>query len=326
MQKETETVTKRQKPVSMNVRAPRHGADSNRILPSFLLLLFSLGALSVVFFKFLPEGGAEESIVRQSPIASAERSHRIPSQPSKIMDKSPSSPDPTVPDPALVDQYLANGEWQEAEHVLKTILAAYPNNEKALIQMAQIELNQKQDPNAARWLLEKALTLNPNNRAVMEKLLSIYDQTGLMDEGLTFLRSLNASTQEGKSIVEFGIAQSLSRLGKADEAVGYYLKARDDPSSDQNAVRRELVDAYTDSGRPEEAVSILENFDTSSLPYDDFRDLELKLAKAYFRQGREADSRNVLKEWIKRYPNDPVIPGILANLTEAYGEKSESGY
>lgn len=115
-------------------------------------------------------------------------------------------------------------------------------------------------------------------------------------------------------------SRSLRKLGRPTEALEHYKNASGNEGANQWLVRRELADAYIDAGSEQDAISMLEGVDRRGMTYEETRDIELKIAKAYYSQGDEQKSRVVLENWAQQNPDDPAIVKVLADMDRAVSQ------
>ena len=85
---------------------------------------------------------------------------------------------------------------------------------------------------------------------------------------------------------------------------------------DTGKLEKELVDSFIDSGRPEDALHILENQDTQSYSYEEKREVQIKLAASYMELGQRDDAVDVLRDWLKKHPKDEFAKQVLDDLEQ----------
>lgn len=147
---------------------------------------------------------------------------------------------------------IDNGSVQEAIGVLDGILKKDPRNEQALVELAMINLLDLKQPEAAMGFLQRVVEVNPRNQIVMSELVSLFEEQGRVDDGITFMTDVFHKNPESTELA-FGIGQMLSLQGRDGDAISYLEKAATSP---ENLVRasRELGEAYSRTGDPEKAI------------------------------------------------------------------------
>lgn len=138
------------------------------------------------------------------------------------------------------------GNVTEAVALLETILKANPKNENALVELSMIYLLDLKQPEQAMGYLQRVLDVNPNNQVVLSELVSLYEEQGKLDEGLTYMQEV-ASRNPNSPDLAYGIGQMLSLQGRDAEAIQYLERAAQSPENQVRAYR-DLAEAYSRSG------------------------------------------------------------------------------
>jgi len=110
-----------------------------------------------------------------------------------------------------------------AERDLRQILKQQPDNIAALNSLGYILADRTQRFDEARELLEKALSLKPNDAAIMDSMGWLLYRTGRYPEALTYLRSAYAA--EPNTEIGAHLGEILWILGDKDEARSVWLEA-----------------------------------------------------------------------------------------------------
>jgi tetratricopeptide (TPR) repeat protein len=179
----------------------------------------------------------------------AASSPTAPAQPAPFGRTATAGGDPAVQRAiGLID----NGQIQEAVGVLEGILKKDPRNESALVELAMVNLLDLKQPEQALGYLQRVMDENPQNQVVLSELVSLYEEQGRLDEGLSFLMDVHAREPNSPDL-SYGIGQMLTLQGRDSEAIAYLDKATQSP---ENAVRayRDLAEAYSRSGESEHAL------------------------------------------------------------------------
>lgn len=139
-----------------------------------------------------------------------------------------------------------NGNYLEAKTILEKILAADPNNEGALIELAMIHVIDLKDPASGLPHLEQAFRVNPENKAVLSELLAIYDDLGRDQEGLAYLQRLSEELPD-RSTISAGLGQMLLNQDRIQEALPH-LEIGAADGRDSGAMR-DFADALDEAGQ-----------------------------------------------------------------------------
>jgi tetratricopeptide (TPR) repeat protein len=156
------------------------------------------------------------------------------------------------PDIQKAIQAIDSGNVTDAVALLEGVLKRDPRNEQALVELAMVYMLDLKQPNEAIGYLQRALDVNPENKVVMSELVSLYEEEGRVDDGLSYLME-QAATHPQSPELAYGIGQMLSIQGREGEAIPYLEKAA---QSTDNPVRayRDLAEAYSRSGDPDRAI------------------------------------------------------------------------
>ena len=164
-------------------------------------------------------------------------------------------------------------------------------------------------PGDARGALERARLVAPQDRAVRERLERVYDQTGawheLADMALEDARASGDVAARFAQLLRAGTLL-LERAGDPGAAIGALEEARALRPADPDCVGQ-LADAYTLSGRAQDALTLLEQI---ILPQKGKRSKEL--ASLYWRLARVA-----------RYLGD--APGEVRSLVQSLECDAQNG-
>ncbi len=114
-------------------------------------------------------------------------------------------------------QDIDRGKWQAGEKALLKIISQDSENVEALRELAMLNLLDKKNPALAKTYFEKSFFLDPNDTGVMNELLQLYEESGSIKEGLSFLKSI-PEDKKTTPAVDYGIATALSTNGRVEEA------------------------------------------------------------------------------------------------------------
>ncbi|NRA68059.1 MAG: tetratricopeptide repeat protein [Pseudobacteriovorax sp.] len=217
--------------------------------------------------------------------------------------------------PSLVEM-IDDGEWQEAETLLLKHLDANPKDARALVELAMIQILDKKQPQEAIPLLERAVKAEPDNETILTELMAVYEDNQQIERGLEFLKEYNAQSGKETGVVDYGMGRSLLSLGRPEESIEYLARALEYPGDSVNreAVREDLFDAYIDSGRVYEAITVIEETPQENISEEHRRKNTMKLATAYMDAQEPEVARGIIEAWLESNPEDELALQILSDL------------
>ncbi|MFW7379175.1 MAG: tetratricopeptide repeat protein [Oligoflexus sp.] len=247
------------------------------------------------------------------------RAVAVPKQARRAAQTAASSSDKTANEPRdeLMDQIiqlLDNGEWQQAEQLLIAHLEKHPQDERALVEMAMLQLIERRNPLVARDFLERALVVNPDNESAINELLVVYQETNNLDGGLQFLRQLS-ETHPDTAAIEYGLGNALLKSGRAEESLEYFQRAMSMTGFEDVFLQEQAASAYVEAGRFDEGVDLLR--DVIAQETDQFRlkNLKIKLAAAYLNRNEREEALSILYDLQSQHPQDELVAQIIKDLT-----------
>lgn len=148
---------------------------------------------------------------------------------------------------ALVDQ----GRTAEAVAALEALIAANPQHEQALVELAMLNLLDLGHKDKALELMRRVVVLNPKNQIVLSELVSLYDEDQRWDEGLSFLQGLDKEHQ-GSPELAYSMGTLLMNAGREADAIAHLERAAEAPEA--HRALRDLAEAYARSGASDKAL------------------------------------------------------------------------
>lgn len=214
--------------------------------------------------------------------------------------------------------YVDEGNWKKAEDILREVLEDDPNNETALMEMANINLLDKRDLNSALPYIRKTLEVNSGNEDMLNELINVYEELGTLEDGLDFLTSLPPNSKgAADGTLDRGIATTLMTLNRNEEAVDY-LKNAINKGAEINGgeLFGELGDAYNSSGNTDkaidtylQAIDLAEKQRQKNYDQDSISDLKIRLGQSYLKSG---DKDKVLELAKELEEEDPYSEKVIA--------------
>lgn len=241
---------------------------------------------------------------------SRENASSVPSQRSRSRTAEGAAlpPEPVQNAMKLVDQ----GRWSEAESLLAAYLKQNPQNEAGLVEMAMIQMLDKQDSAAARPYFEKALEINPQNEVVVHELLRVYQETRSWDEGLNYLRSLPSESP----YVSFGVGTILFELNRPVEAAEVLQNTVYEAGYQDYDARETLAEALYAAGRGDEALQEFNKIIEGPYKPSEVRSAKTRMASVLLERGQTEEARNLLQALQEADPSDEWVAYLMGQLNE----------
>ena len=122
----------------------------------------------------------------------------------------------------LADHYFEEGMFVKAGTLLKKLIQIHPNNHKAIWQLGQIYLHDK-DEATARLLFEKALGLKEDNPKYLISLVEVYYANKELKEAILLVEKLQKLRPNNTDYL-LTLAQLHEELNQPTKAHSYYMK------------------------------------------------------------------------------------------------------
>lgn len=297
-----------------------------------LKAIFGLGALllmaGAVFFWVgrsqkptfhIPEEKSE-NVASKTRHSQMQENLGIDSGNSRSRDSMRESGDRGTPPPAPATgvqramQLVDNGQWQEAEQVLASELARDPQNVQALLELAMINIIDKHDPQSARPFLERALQVNPDNEAVVQELMGVYEQSQNWGQAYQFFNGLPTTGGQGDAYIDYGKGSALLSMGRPQEAAESLQRAIDSGYRDYSA-RESLATAYESSGRLDDAIGEYEQIvNAGTYRPEQVRIARIRMANTYINKGEYQSARGILEGMQSQDPKDRWVADRIQDL------------
>ena len=155
--------------------------------------------------------------------------------------------------------------------------------------------------------------MNPNNDAIINELLAVYEETGNIEQGIDFLQSVPEIDRQN-GVIDYGIANALLQSGRPEDALVYYQRAMERSGYDDVRLREETADAYFESGRYHEAIDLYETTLDQVTDLDKKRHMQIKLATTYYQQNDIEAAQEILRSMLDANPEDDLVAQLLKEL------------
>ncbi|MBD3233179.1 MAG: tetratricopeptide repeat protein [candidate division Zixibacteria bacterium] len=125
---------------------------------------------------------------------------------------------------ALAEVHDSNGDFNEAEDILRDLIKQYPDNATALNNLAYMYINQERKLDDAEKYLERALELEPQNGAFLDSYGWLMFKKGKTEKAISYIR--DAMDVIGADPELFDHMGDIYRhLGEFEKSQEYYSKA-----------------------------------------------------------------------------------------------------
>ncbi len=306
--------------------AVKHSKNQSDLLRSTLILGVLLTvALGLLFF--IRNKGQQESLLDQQSEPTSQSHAQKPKRvdasataafPNADFTAAPASPAHPVAvkegsDLQRAMQMIDGGQWREAEAMLLELLQKDPLDEGALIEMAMLLLIDKRDSRAAQPYLERALEVNPDNEAAVQELLGVYEETRNWEQGLSFLRSLQAEGRKS-GYVDYGVGSALVSMGRSAEAVAPLQKAIYEYGYKEYTAKEGLAEALVDAGRIDEGMREYQSIIDGPYKPNQVKIAKIRFGSALIEKQQFAEARRVLQPLQDSDPKDEWVASLLRDI------------
>jgi len=211
----------------------------------------------------------------------------------------------------------ANGDSQSAKASLDSILSDEPNNLAAIMERADLMIDEK-NLDAAIKDLKAAQKLKPADKVILARLAYVYQEAGRLDEAQAIAKAagLEVQSQTGDGLHVIGTKEEIDAANSSDPAVSRKAIERLLEKNPRNpTLMAQLGAAYRtdDPGRSLEYYRRAAEIDPKSVDY------ALEYAAALVQAKRYAAAAHILRQVIKVNPENYVAHTNLA--TALYQQK-----
>jgi putative PEP-CTERM system TPR-repeat lipoprotein len=205
----------------------------------------------------------------------------------------------------------ADGNPDAARRRFEAILQAHPKNAQAMLELAAVEEAARRPAEATRWL-EKLRSLDHRNVQAASRLVDLYISTRAVDKALEVAKETEARQPENLDALAALVRAYLAvGNGKAAQTVLNRMSrlAGFDPAWQTRIARSQLA-----AGNTAGAVYSLEKA-LSGRP--GYVPAEALLAEVELQSGEVAKAEQRARAIVKRVPDDPAGPRLLADIAMA---------
>jgi tetratricopeptide (TPR) repeat protein len=201
----------------------------------------------------------------------------------------------------LIDSLLSEQNLTGALDEIETSLEQDP--EDLRLHEAKLRvLNGLQDSEAVGRHLESMISKFPDNEQIRSLLINSYLREGKLDEAETFLRKLaDEAPEEDRKSASFTVIRFLQQTKGADAALAE-MEARIAAGVDVPFYRSLRAAHLYDNGRPDEAISELQDLIKNSDPSEDVRNSKVVLAQILEGRNDNVGARALVEEVLAEDP------------------------
>ena len=228
---------------------------------------------------------------------------------------------------------LDQGNLAEASQLLDGVLQRDPNNERALVEMAMMQLLDLKQPEQAAKYLQRAFDVNPSNPMVMNELVSLFEEQGKVDEGVQFFAdqmNRRAQTPAARDVA-YGAGQMMMVAGRDHEALGFLQKAVEGGAGNVRAYV-DLAETYSRLGDHEKSIESYQKSITAQqkemadqqargfpMQYGAERIgfTKMQLVREYLKAGQKEKAQSLMEEVKQLLPGDDSVTALQKQVTES---------
>ena len=254
-----------------------------------------------------------------------------------FLDNFPTSPYRTTAVNRLIQLYITNRHYKEAEKLIQERMQQYPDDSTLVEQLAELYQKQNDYPKALE-LYRKAIKQNPNNTNLRQKLGSLYAETGKTSQAVAewqklvtggvnrparhqqlgtiylshkmypeaiaaYQQAIRLNPQDGYLYTQLAAAYKIQ--GKIQDAVNVYITALQRIGfgvHQREAIWREMLEIYEDAQyKPlqEQLIAQLQK-QQEQTPYD--RNIVMTLGELLFYAGHPTEALKMFTQLHRSYP------------------------
>lgn len=232
-------------------------------------------------------------------------------------------------------EFLDQGNFAEASQLLEGVLKRDPSNERALLEMAMMQLLDLKQPEQAVKYLQRAYEVNPANPMVMNELASLFEEQGRLDEGIQFFSEQAQKKGQSSSARDaaYGAGQMLMIAGRDQEALPFLQKAVDGGQGNTRALvdlaetysrlgdHEKSIDAYQKSINAQQAEITQQQSKGIPMQYGAERIgyTKMQLVREYLKAGQKDEAQALMEEVKQLLPGDDSVTALQKQIAETQG-------
>lgn len=229
---------------------------------------------------------------------------------------------------------LDQGNLTEASQILEGVLKRDPSNERALVEMAMMQLLDLKQPELAVKYLQRAYDVNPSNMMVTNELVSLFEEQGKLEEGIQFFTEQvqKRAQTPGASEVAYGAGQMMMIAGRDQEALGYLQKAVEGEGAANTRAWNDLAEAYSRLGDHAKAIDsyqksitaqqkLIADQQSKGFPMQYVAErigyTKMQLIREYIKDGQKEQAQALMEEVKQLLPGDDSVATLQKQISES---------
>lgn len=227
-------------------------------------------------------------------------------------------PDEKVGTLLLAESSFGLQDYKEAQELVDEVLAADPNNTRALADLAYLQLQQRKVPEAEATF-RRAWELNPKETSAVMALSNVYELTGNLQNAESVLQEAVRQNQ-GEIPFELLLATFYVRHQRFTDAEPLFKEIAEKGKS-QAEYRNLLADFYMGWNRPKEAEAEYKRLiDGNNKDWQSWQGL----AAAYLSDGQYDQANEAIERVLKNNRKDWQAVALKGKLLLARGNTAEA--
>lgn len=219
--------------------------------------------------------------------------------------------------------YLQREDYKHAITAFNNVLTLQPNHIEAYFELARVYHILHQDSEALH-AIEKALEFNPSHEESLKLQVKILEQQknyAAMLPILHLLMSLSKYGHHRKYRAQY--ADTLSQIGKHEEAVTEYLTLCEQDSINKALYESKIANIYFETEQYAKAIEFYRRIVYANDSLGNDADIKTKMAAALCNEGVRHfdelnDNQSAIKYYLEALKYDTKNPDIYYNLGKAY--------
>ena len=233
-----------------------------------------------------------------------------------FLDNFPTSPYQTTTVNRLIQLYLTNRRYAEAEDLIQTRIQQYPDDITLLEQLAALYQQQEDYPKALE-LYQKAIKQNPENTNLRKKLGTLYAEMGKTDQAISEWEKLVAGPANRSDRHQQLGAIYLSNKMYPEAIAAYQQAIQLNPQSIYPYIQ--LASAYKIQGKIEDAAAVYINaLRRIGLDRNTREMIWNTMLEIYESEQHKPLQEKLIAELEKRRPQPQHDPNTVMTLAELY--------
>lgn len=219
---------------------------------------------------------------------------------------------------ALAQVLNQDNQWLDSEKVARQIIADSPQYVPVYDFLALQYLRRK-DPATAEAIIQQKITNNPKVVEFQLQQAGFYRGMQRKDDSEKAIQKILASNPNDSSVYR-KVGDFYVRIRELDQAIAIYTQSLDKFPSDKTSFRLRIAQVKVAQGKPQEAISIVEQALNEDPKSNDALTLRASLQLQYGGKEKQQAAINDLQTLLSRTPSNAVV---RYNLARAYHSRGD---